>query len=133
VPGVDGNVSVAAFTVHDAVMVIETAKFAVALPACAVAGGNSEAAMSAAVSSREVFSIFQFPCFPVKRRAQTSLLAVTDKPVLQKLAESRASGARNLLPHLVRKSLTARGSIKRFVAYFYKTANFYRDFPVIAF
>jgi hypothetical protein len=61
VPGVDGKVSVAAFTVHDAVMVIETARFAVAVPAWAVAGGNSAATMSAAVNIREALSMFNSP------------------------------------------------------------------------
>ena len=37
VPAVEGNVKVAALMLHDAVMVICTVKFAVAVPACATA------------------------------------------------------------------------------------------------
>ena len=51
VPAVDANVSVAALIVHDAVMVIETVKFAVAVPACAVAAANMKAVKAAAIDS----------------------------------------------------------------------------------
>ena len=57
VPAVEGNVSVPAPIVQDAVTVSETAKFAVAVPACAVTGGNSEATKSAAISIREFVDI----------------------------------------------------------------------------
>jgi len=60
VPGVEGKVSVAALIVHEAVIVIETVKFAVAVPANTFTGRPKHAVRRARVGiiARAVLVIF---------------------------------------------------------------------------